>query len=612
MKLYQIFEELLNEATPVEVYEKYYKSIPETIFIKIVSTDPQSVVNLDDKNNIDVSVKKIGKFSKLLLSLYLKNNLKIEDLVKAKEYLTLIYKHNVSIDINKIKGLGDLYDIVKRYIASGDSRLSNIINTLTDKDYRLLFNGDDWVIYQPLTEIGSCYLGVNTEWCTTWGSNSLNPKHKDRTNYFNRYNKTGLLYIIINKKNENDKYQFHFEDKQFMNPSDVQINVTSFLDKNIEVKNFFFPSLVNKVKTNDVIESQISKMDVLSNDDLSALLTIFYGDDINNNKLLYDLLNENENELEEEIIDYDFKGIRFSKDYIIFELLNPGYILDTLRVNIGEYEYRIQNSHDEIYDRIRNDITEADGHERLKLFFKKYYDENEVNIKTDLGVFDYRTFEEYFFKEFIEDSDIRDKYCQKYADLNYPAYEDELNNELTDIKKFIDIEYYSGNLYEIQINKIYFIQYLINKKINKIENNLEDLIESFISFKGISTEFNYDSLYDINYQEVEWSNFESDVNEYFEELIDKIEIPTECINLKKKFNDIFLRLFKNNVVFENEHVYVKILGGADCENGSVKINYKNKDTGEDFTGDVKVDSLASYVTNYKLFECFIRFNKIIK
>jgi hypothetical protein len=49
----------------------------------------------------------------------------------------------------------------------------------------------------------------------------------------------------------------------------------------------------------------------------------------------------------------------------------------------------------------------------------------------------------------------------------------------------------------------------------------------------------------------------------------------------------------------------------------VKVEYTNKDTGETFGGwnskndGVKIDNLVSLMTNYKLFESFMKFKKNI-
>jgi hypothetical protein len=42
--------------------------------------------------------------------------------------------------------------------------------------------------------------------------------------HFLRHNEKGSLYILINKEDNTDKYQFHFETKQYMDKNDNVIN----------------------------------------------------------------------------------------------------------------------------------------------------------------------------------------------------------------------------------------------------------------------------------------------------------------------------------------------------------------------------------------------------
>ena len=110
----------------------------------------------------------------------------------------------------------ELYKIIEPYIVKSNKDLSVILQTLPKNQYKVLHNGEKWYILQPLTETAACQIGVNTEWCTTWGKESLNPNYRERSNYFEGYNKQSPLYIIIDKTNLENKYQFHFNSKQYM------------------------------------------------------------------------------------------------------------------------------------------------------------------------------------------------------------------------------------------------------------------------------------------------------------------------------------------------------------------------------------------------------------
>jgi hypothetical protein len=87
--------------------------------------------------------------------------------------------------------------------------------------------------------------GVTNRWCTAWeGSNSR----------FDYYSKQGPLYIIIPAKRgfDDEKFQFHFETKQFMDYQDHQIG-----DSGMEALVSRFPSLT------EVFKNQAAKYSIL-------------------------------------------------------------------------------------------------------------------------------------------------------------------------------------------------------------------------------------------------------------------------------------------------------------------------------------------------------------
>src|SRR6056300_870401 len=105
MKLIETLIDLIVEAAPEQIYQKYYSNIERPTFLRIIGLDPTTKIQNDEEGGI----KKIGKYSKLLLKMHKEGNLKPEDYPKAKDYLSLVYKHGVSVDLNKIKSLGDLF-----------------------------------------------------------------------------------------------------------------------------------------------------------------------------------------------------------------------------------------------------------------------------------------------------------------------------------------------------------------------------------------------------------------------------------------------------------------------------------------------------------------------
>jgi hypothetical protein len=60
----------------------------------------------------------------------------------------------------------------------------------------------------------SCELGSGTAWCTATGQTD---------SWFKQYINDGPIYIIINKSDSKDKYQFSFETHSFMDRNDLDI-----------------------------------------------------------------------------------------------------------------------------------------------------------------------------------------------------------------------------------------------------------------------------------------------------------------------------------------------------------------------------------------------------
>ena len=199
-------------ATIEEIYQKYYKDINQRDFQKIYQADPTYNPQKPDK---------FGKYTKWLLNLYKSNNLKIEDLYKATEYLTYFTKYINKLeikDINKYKTLPQLYKTVEPFIEA-DQQGNSIATSKSDevrrikKDVKKVYEDENWLILIPLTKEAAIYYGKNTKWCTAATTYD---------NMFDYYNQYGPLYINIDKR-YNEKYQFHFETNQFMDVYDDEL-----------------------------------------------------------------------------------------------------------------------------------------------------------------------------------------------------------------------------------------------------------------------------------------------------------------------------------------------------------------------------------------------------
>jgi hypothetical protein len=218
----------LNEAKIEDIYSKYYSDIEDDIFNKIVNADPTSVIKPSGE------IGRMGAYSKWLLQLYKTNNLLIEDLYKATDYLSKYHDlkrtnklSGKEADINSYKSLPDLLDIIMNIGGSGkvDTDESYL---LTDRYYinsgeaELFYEDNKYLIVIPKTLEASQFYAYNTEWCTYYPDK------------FKSYTDNGFLYIIIDKDliNTEDRFrrlQFHFESDSFM---DIRDNYIYGITKN--------------------------------------------------------------------------------------------------------------------------------------------------------------------------------------------------------------------------------------------------------------------------------------------------------------------------------------------------------------------------------------------
>jgi hypothetical protein len=605
-----ILEDLLNELSGEEIYQKYYSKIPYDDFISIVLSDPQSVVE-------DGKIQKMGKYVKLLISLFQKGGLQLEDTDKAKEYLEYVYQHRIPLDVGKIKELADLYNVVKEYIVKDTKSLDEILKILSKDEFKVLHNGEKWFIFQPLTEKASCYLGVNTEWCTTWGPYSLNKKHRDRGNMFSRYSPQGPLFIMIEKENHDNKYQFHFESGQYMDRDDKRINVSEFIIRreNKEIFNYFFPSFSREVSS-DEIKNEINKLDILPNDLGLELFEKTIG--VVDNKLVNAILSDDEDTVSELMNDVDII-IRNGRIGISIDEL--GSDLRQLDQNIGYYEYESEHGWEFVYNDMRDKgMDDEYDQQRLEEFLRPFYEENSQTFLREFSINNFEGFLSNFFDAYKDDDNIIEAFWSDIADLSYESYELGNEEEVNRIKKDINIESeYQG--YNISLNIVKFIQYILKKDYEEIpdEDLLNEILDDFVSYCKHDGEFEPIYDYNITYPKYGESNqITKETDKFFDYILEDIERGNSCMELKRTLNQIIQKYFTSySKVYENEHIRVHLKSTEiNCDTGMVKVEYTNKDTGEKFGGwgqpdGVKVENLMSLLTNYKLFESLMRFKKNI-
>jgi hypothetical protein len=594
-----LLEELLLELSGQEIYQKYYSKIPYETFLEIVMADPKS--NMDG----DGSLRSLGKYAKLLLGFYQKGTLRIEDLVKAKEYLGYVYLHNVAVEINKLKNLGDLYKIVQKYIVEDTLDFREILNALDpNEDYELLHNGESWLFYRPLTQKGASYLGYSTEWCTTWGEYCLNKKNRDRENYFQRHHTQGPLFIIINKINPIEKYQFHFETNQYMDKDDRRINLSSFWYGKDEVKNYFFPSLVRETSIEEV-QSEIKRISILPDEDGMTIITKSLG--VIENPLVDAILSQDDDRLEDLIDDENRDGsIYTNQGRLIIQVDKLEGDAEDVNNCVDQYRMEGNNGWDWVHGDLEGRYEDQEDYKNeIEEIFKKYYENNSIELKEELSVVSYQQFKDGFFENYASDDNLWDYYVDDVTDLSYASYEAENDKEADSIEKYLS---FGNRSDELNFSIVFLVQFLIKRNIvgigNEYDWTLRDMTDSYITNYRLTTEisepvYNYETTLP-KYGENNYITRKTD--EYFEKIINDPEINSRCVELRKQLNHIVSFLFKGSNRVENDHAKVVIRStNINCEKGTIKIDFVNKDNNQVFYGvDVKVENIPRYVTNYEL------------
>ena len=153
--------------------------------------------------------------------------IKKEDIYKYKKHLETFKRNKREYplkDINMVKDQNALDDFIKKsreIQAREEGDISQQKGVSKDEKYTKLKLGevDGYEIFKfpkGSKELygASCELGSGTDWCTATGNTD---------SFFQDYIGQGDIYIIINKSNPKEKYQFHYETDSFMDRDDRRI-----------------------------------------------------------------------------------------------------------------------------------------------------------------------------------------------------------------------------------------------------------------------------------------------------------------------------------------------------------------------------------------------------
>lgn len=279
--------------------KKEGKKIPFEIFKKIVFADPDTrkPQNFDVENATPETMEnvKLGKYTQWLLKNFIAptggeitaevgtpeykkqvkayQDLFLEDLYKTTDDLKKFEKFKgrlpeESRDINKLTK-DVLFDLVKDFklekVKASKEEKKQAAATYSHPGADVVFRGDNWTVAKvergdKLGKDAACFYGgqheydkSETRWCTS----------SPGLSYWKSYLSRGPLYVVIPNsptpfkgfgKEVGDisglpanRYQFHFQDKQFMDADDRQIDLVAFLKDNPDLKDYFKPEMMENI-----------------------------------------------------------------------------------------------------------------------------------------------------------------------------------------------------------------------------------------------------------------------------------------------------------------------------------------------------------------------------
>ena len=188
-------------------------------FPEAVKKDPEMIVSaiLEILERGDPTRNK--EYSQAIAKMYANGLSKAEDVVSTlADYLAKFdkLKRRKKIqpprnDFNRYRSLEDFMDVVDEYPDEEAESKPEEKKNATE-----LYRDDKLIVTIPQDVEAACYYGQGTRWCTAGKNNNM-------FDYYTKGNRP--LYVIIPRQQAypGEKYQFHFETKQFMNEQDRQI-----------------------------------------------------------------------------------------------------------------------------------------------------------------------------------------------------------------------------------------------------------------------------------------------------------------------------------------------------------------------------------------------------
>lgn len=226
-----LIEKLLDESLD-DAFGFYKDKISREQFDKLIALDPTFNIEQD----------KIGTYGKWILKAFMKGDLKEEDFPNVTEILDDFHNRKRFItkpngkDIGVYKNLAEIRAGLDTVQLSDNQRermrRKQKHHAELGEEAEFVAETEDWEVWIPQSYAASMKLGSGTQWCTaSTGSRGEYYFHQYTDKWSERGSRgrqCGKLYIFINKKNANSRYQLQV----IFDENDVPVDIGDFRDIN--------------------------------------------------------------------------------------------------------------------------------------------------------------------------------------------------------------------------------------------------------------------------------------------------------------------------------------------------------------------------------------------
>lgn len=221
---------LISEISVKDAYAHYQNDIPKELYNWLVQTiqGDNSTLLSDTKwvlkcyrNEGDSMLPKLGD---LVEALRVFNRMRTRDMLPAGLALEQCRSVDELISFCETVNKDEVFARTQKELDRDIKAAKNNID--------VVYEDDEWFVLIPKSMEASIYWGSRTNWCTATKT--------IENNRFEDYNDSGKLYININKQT-GEKYQFHFQNLEFNNQEndDIESPVLGYIHASKGLSEFY-------------------------------------------------------------------------------------------------------------------------------------------------------------------------------------------------------------------------------------------------------------------------------------------------------------------------------------------------------------------------------------